>query len=177
MASRTTSAESPQNSGVLPLRRRAHGPRFDLNGGVGDIVVAGEEFVQVVQDDSAVREGLRFRHDNMTGKKIHAVRDRPGVQVMHGADVGHPAHCQHHIVEVQIFRRAFEQNIGRVAHDFERGIENEQRDEHGDGWVGVKPVGFLHGDSRENDAEGGKRVARHVDESRPHIQAVFRRAA
>ena len=69
-------------------------------------------------------------------------------------------------------RRAFQQDVERLAHDGERTPENQRGDE--DGEHGIDPVvpGEQDGGAADDDRGGRKRVAQHVNEGAADVDVA-----
>src|SRR5919199_1333805 len=116
-----------------------------LEGGVGDVVLTGEEVFEVAPAGVAV---LALADEDVGGESREAGGDGPDVEVVdlqHALCAGHPAS---HLPGIYALGGCFEEDVGRVAQELPGASEDQEPDRHADKRVRVAPAG-------EEEAEGG----------------------
>ena len=101
------------------------------------------------------------------------LRKRPGVDVMHVLDDGNVRdQIAADVVDIQLLRHAFEQDVGRVPHQEPGAAQHQQPDQHGEDRVDRHPSG-RHDDQRRADRRHrAQHVAPHVEQGAPYVEVV-----
>ena len=74
---------------------------------------------------------------------------------------------------LQSLRRTFHENVGRLAENAPRRVENKPGDQHGHKWVGEGPSRCFDQHAGEHDAKRRQRIASHVDIGRTGVKGVL----
>ncbi len=111
----------------------------------------------------------RIRHHHVRGERDDVGADGPDVQVMHLFDPLHLAYRESHLLHVDPARHPFQQDVHRLPHHAPRPPEDDEADAHGDDRVEEVPVGEVHDDAADDDADRGSRVADHVQKRAVHV--------
>jgi len=109
-----------------------------LDGRMGDVIGTAEHIYQPVEDARAHADRHIFDY-GMTRKRQHATGDRPDVQVVdiqHSRDV---AHIVGELGRLEALGGRFEQDVERLADDFDSAKRDHEGDQHAQ--YGVNPEG------------------------------------
>jgi hypothetical protein len=108
----------------------------DLEGGVLDTVLAGENLFEVAPPSVAV---FVAADEHVGRERRKAGSNGPDVQVVYLRYARDACHAPADLAGVDTWRRAFEQDVDRVAHESPGASQDQQADEDADDRVRVAP--------------------------------------
>src|SRR5829696_6964936 len=145
----------------------------DLEGGVGDAVLPGEEFFEFAPAGVAI---FSPADEDVGGEGRKTRGDGPDVKVVDLDYALGRRHLSADFPGVQPAGRRFEQDVGRVPEERPGAAQNKEPDGDADQGVRVAPAGEDNdsgGDHRTDRAEG---VCEHVTHGSLYVQALAPRA-
>src|SRR6185437_3851275 len=140
------SPEQPNENGYgrRPLLHRLAGAvfhrttgiiaHFELNGGVLDVESLAESMIDVFQNAAAFGRG-NIENGHMAGQRVEVAAEAPDMQIVDTANAGNDLNGIANVGQGKIVRRAFQQDIQRLAHDRQRRPEDEYRNEKRQQWI------------------------------------------
>jgi hypothetical protein len=123
------------------------------------------------QRQQLVPRGAGLREDVHAGG-VEPGGQRPEVQVVHGGHAGQLAQLFPDRRDVDLARRALEQDVRRLPQDPDAARQDEDGDRRGEDRVEAVPAGARHDDGAHDDRERGDRVGRDLEVRGAHAEAV-----
>src|SRR5215211_3497109 len=141
----------------------------DLEGGMGDVVLAGEEFFEFAPAGVAV---FLAADEDVGGEGREARGDGPDVEIVDLHYAFGRCHPPSDLFGVQAAWCGLEQDVGRVSEELPGATHDQEPDGDADQWVGISPAGEDDSGGGDHRADRTEGVGEHVAHGPLHVQAL-----
>src|SRR5215210_4571171 len=141
----------------------------DLEGGMGDVVLAGEEFFEFAPAGVAV---FLAADEDVGGEGREARGDGPDVEIVDLHYAFGRCHPPSDLFGVQAAWCGLEQDVGRVSEELPGTTHDQEPDGDADQWVGISPAGEDDSGGGDHRADRTEGVGEHVAHGPLHVQAL-----
>src|SRR6185437_9683977 len=145
---------------------------LELEGGVLDVEVAGQAFLELVEQPGGVPvvEAVVL-DDDVGGQGGEPGGDGPGVQVVHAEHVGDLREVRADLFHVHALGGGLQQDAPGVAQQLPRRLNHQDDHEEGGDGVGAGEPGGHDDDPGDDGADEPVQVGQHVPERALDVQA------